>query len=51
VYLPFSENDVISKEVLAETDAFSADLSQKHDDIVDMITMAIKSAYMQRGLF
>ena len=51
VYLPFSENNAISKEVLAETDAFSADMSHKHDDIVDMITMAVKNAYMKRGLF
>lgn len=51
VYLPESENNSISKEVLSETDAFSADMSHKHDDIVDCMSMALKMAYTQRGLF
>lgn len=51
VYLPESENNAISREVLAETDAFSADMSHKHDDIVDCMSMALKMAYTQRGLF
>ena len=51
VFLPFDESHVISKTVLGETDAFSADMSHKHDDIVDMITMAVKATFMKRGLF
>ena len=51
VYLPESENNQISREVLSETDSFSADMSHLHDDIVDMITYGIKQAYEQKGLF
>jgi predicted phage terminase large subunit-like protein len=51
VLLPQNENNPISKVVLAEADSFSADMSHEHDDIVDMITMAINQAYNQRGLF
>ena len=51
VYLPQSESHAISKEVLAETDAFSADLSHSHDDICDMICYGVQQAYNQRGLF
>lgn len=51
VYLPESENNPISREVLSETDAFSADGRHLHDDIVDMITYGIKQAYEQKGLF
>ena len=51
VLLPNNESDPVSREVLAEADAFSADMSHPHDDIVDMITMAINQAYNQKGLF
>ena len=51
VLLPYSETDNVSRQVLAECDSFSADMSHEHDDIVDMITMAINQAYNPRGLF
>ena len=51
VLLPENENHNISRQVLAEADAFCADMSHDHDDIVDMITIAINNAYNQRGLF
>lgn len=51
VYLPESENHPISREFLAELDAFSADGSAPHDDITDMTNYSISQAYNQRGLF
>ena len=51
VELPESENHPLSKEFLAESDAFSADDSHAHDDMVDMMVMAVMQAYNQRGYF
>ena len=51
IELPESENHKISKEFLAEADSFSADMSHDHDDMVDMMTMAIDKAYTKRGYF
>lgn len=51
VELPESENHPISREFLAESDAFSADGSHAHDDMVDMMTMAVNSAFSMRGYF
>ena len=51
VELPESENHPLSKEFLAESDAFSADDSHAHDDMVDMMVMAVMQAFNQRGYF
>lgn len=51
VELPESENHPLSKEFLAESDAFSADDSHAHDDMIDMMVMAVMQAYNQRGYF
>ena len=51
IELPISETNQISKEFLAESDAFSADFSHAHDDMVDMMTMAVSNAYAVVGYF
>lgn len=51
VELPESENHAISKEFLAESDAFSMDDSHAHDDMVDMMTMAVSEAFNAKGYF
>ena len=51
VELPESENHQISREFLSEADAFSADDSHAHDDMVDAMTMGINQAFNQRGYF
>lgn len=45
VYLPNDENDVISEQVLSECVAFKADLSAKHDDIVDNLADSVNIAF------
>lgn len=51
VELPVDENNEISKKLLAELVAFSADDTHAHDDLVDMTTMAIDVAYTKKGYF
>lgn len=51
IELPESENHKISKEFLAEADAFSSDDSHDHDDMVDMMVYGIDNAYVKRGYF
>ena len=51
VELPESENHPLSREFLAESDLFAADLSHKHDDMVDMMVYAVDKAYVARGYF
>lgn len=51
VELPESENHPLSREFLAEADAFSADGSQEHDDMVDMAVYAIDKAFFHKGMF
>lgn len=51
IELPENENHKISREFLAEADAFSSDDSHEHDDMVDMMTMAIDNAYTRHGYF
>lgn len=51
VELPESENHPISRELLAESDAFTADDSHAHDDMIDMMVMAVGQAFNQRGYF
>lgn len=45
VYLPNSEKDDISSQVLAECAAFRADLSHKHDDICDCLFDGVDVAF------
>lgn len=51
IELPESENHPISKEFLAESDAFSMDDSHAHDDMIDAMVMGINQAYSQKGYF
>ena len=51
VELPVNEQHKISHEFLAEADAFSSDDSHEHDDMVDMMTMAVDNAYTRHGYF
>lgn len=50
VFLPNGEQDPISAEVIAEASAFKADLTAKHDDIVDAMVDAINIAYSDAGV-
>lgn len=50
VYLPNSENDDISRVLLAETSAFKADLSHKHDDTIDPMLDAIDISFGATGI-
>lgn len=50
VYLPNSENDDISRLLLSETTAFKADLSHKHDDMIDPMLDAIDIAFGATGI-
>ena len=50
VYLPNSEKDDISSQLLAECAAFRADLSHKHDDMVDTLCDAIDIAFGSTGI-
>lgn len=45
LYLPMSKDFDISKKVVNECVAFTADDSHAHDDIVDCMTMALNLAY------
>lgn len=51
VELPESNMHPISHALIAEADAFSGDMSHLHDDLVDMMTMAVSQAFNQRGYF
>jgi predicted phage terminase large subunit-like protein len=51
VELPESENNKISREFLAESDAFSADGTYSHDDMIDMAVYAIDKAFTKHGYF
>lgn len=51
VELPVSDQHPISHELIAEADAFSADLSHLHDDMIDMTVMAVDRAFVKRGYF
>ena len=50
VYLPNGEKDDISGVLLAECAAFRADLSHKHDDMVDTLCDAIDVAFGTAGV-
>ena len=50
VYLPNSEKDVISSQLLSECVAFKADLSHKHDDMVDTMCDAVDIAFGASGV-
>ena len=49
--LPNSESDPISRMVIAEAEAFCADMSHKHDDIIDVICYAIEKGATGLGFF
>lgn len=51
VELPESENSHISREFLEEADAFTADDSHLHDDMVDAMVHGITQAFNSRGYF
>lgn len=51
VELPINEDNVISKEFIAEADSFTADFTHLHDDMIDMMTMAIDNAFSRHGYF
>ncbi len=51
IFLPDGPQDLISRKVISECECFCADMSHKHDDIVDMMVHAIKCGFMRRGLF
>lgn len=51
VELPVNDSHKISKEFLSEADAFSADDTHDHDDMVDMMVMGINRAFVKRGYF
>ena len=50
VYLPNSEKDDISSTLLSECAAFKADLSHKHDDMVDTLCDAVDIAFGASGV-
>lgn len=45
VYLPINADTDISRKVIAEAGAFSADMKHKHDDIVDTVCDAVDIAF------
>lgn len=45
LYLPMSKEYEISKKLISECTAFTADDRHEHDDMVDMMTMALTVAY------
>ena len=51
VELPQNDQHPMSKVLIDEADAFSADMSHLHDDLVDMMTCAVVQAYNQKGYF
>lgn len=51
VELPENDNHPMSHTLIAEADAFAADMSHQHDDLIDMMTMAVSQAFNQRGYF
>lgn len=51
VELPESDKHPMSKLLIDEADAFSADMSHIHDDLVDMLTSAVSQAYNAKGYF
>lgn len=50
VYLPIDEKNDISSQVLAECVAFKADLTHKHDDIIDNICDGVDIAFGATGI-
>lgn len=47
--LPNGRGNIISKKVIAECEAFRADMSHKHDDIVDVICYGIEKGCRNKG--
>lgn len=51
VYLPESDKNPMSAELLKDLDAFSADMSHKFDDGVDCTLYALDAAFNRKGYF
>lgn len=51
VYLPESDKNPLSAELLKDLDAFSADMSHKFDDGVDCTLYALDAAFNRKGYF
>lgn len=51
ILLPQNSGHSISREVISEAVQISRDMTHKHDDIMDMIAIAIEEAYTRRGFF
>lgn len=50
LYLPMNKEFEISKKLISESVAFTADDSHSHDDIVDCMTMALNIAYRKQPM-
>ena len=50
IELPNNDQDPMSKLLIDEADAFTADDSHIHDDLIDMWAYAVDSAYNSRGI-
>lgn len=50
IELPNNDQDPLSKLLIDEADAFTADDSHLHDDLVDMWCYAVDSAFNSRGI-
>lgn len=51
IWLPEGPENPISRKLISECEAFCADMTHKHDDMVDMMAHAIKCGFIQRGLW
>lgn len=51
IELPVNDQHPMSKLLIDEADAFTADDSHLHDDLVDMWCYAVDSAFNSRGIF
>ena len=51
VELPGNDKHALSKVLIDECDSFTAEGTALHDDLVDMLTAAVKEAFNARGYF
>ena len=50
LYLPMSKDFEMSRKVINESVAFTADMSSPHDDIIDCMSMALNIAYRKQPM-
>ena len=50
ILLPEGERNAMSNRILMEASEFSADMSHKHDDLIDMMVYAIEFGLARRGI-